>query len=114
MSEESAAPIKVCAICGTDVKSRPRVKDAQGRYFCRECAAKIRSELADKVRDSVTQPVIPSDDDADIMARLVEESLSKAADACPSCRRPWTEGAVVCTGCGYKKDADPRRRHHRP
>jgi hypothetical protein len=108
MSEESAAPIKVCAICGADVKSRPRVKDAQGRYFCRECAARIRAELADKVRDSVTQPVIPSDEDADIMARLVEESLTRSAEVCPSCRRPWTEGAVVCTGCGYKKEADPR------
>lgn len=114
MSEESAAPIKVCSICGTDVKSRPRVKDAQGRYFCRECAAKIRAELADKVRDSVTETAPPLEENDDIMSKLVEESLASAGTVCPACRRPWTEGAVVCTGCGYKKRADTRRRNERP
>ncbi|HVP74143.1 MAG TPA: hypothetical protein VMS30_10425 [Phycisphaerales bacterium] len=28
---------KTCAVCGEDVSSKPRTKDAKGRYFCQPC-----------------------------------------------------------------------------
>lgn len=36
MSEQLGSA-KVCKHCGQDCTSRPRVKDAAGRYYCREC-----------------------------------------------------------------------------
>lgn len=32
-----SSPAKICTVCGIDCSSKPRTKDPQGRYTCREC-----------------------------------------------------------------------------
>jgi hypothetical protein len=105
MSDQPASSSKVCGSCGADVTSAPRVKDAKGNYFCRECAAKKQAELSKKVNKSAGAPAAgaPLGGDPDIMAKLVADSVTQGANACPACRRPWKEGAVICTGCGFSK-----------
>jgi hypothetical protein len=105
MGENPTEATKTCAACGADVTSSPRVKDAKGRYFCRACAAKKQAELSKKVGQSAGPgaALAPAGGDADIMSRLVDDSIAKGAVSCPACRRPWKEGAVICTGCGFNK-----------
>jgi hypothetical protein len=102
MSEQSGTT-KTCGACGKDVTSAPRVKDAKGNYFCKECAAKKQAELSKKVGKS-TAPAAAAGD-ADVMAKLVDDSLAKGANSCPACRRAWKEGAVICTHCGFNKES---------
>lgn len=101
MSDKPAAGVKACSVCGLDVSSKPRVKNGQGVYFCRECAAKKQAELSKKVSRSVETP--SAADDAEMMSKLISGSVSQAAESCPACRRPWKSGAVVCTSCGFSK-----------
>lgn len=99
MSENPPAGVKACAGCGADVSNAPRLKDAQGRYFCKACAAKMQAKATGKAPAPA-----PRDRGADdVMAKLVEDSVAKGATSCPACRRPWREGAVICTNCGYNK-----------
>lgn len=127
MSDGPAPPTKVCLQCGKDVAGAPRVKDAKGNYYCRECAAKKRDELSKLLSDSaINVPMDSPDEDLAIMSNLLDDSVAKSASSCPSCRRPWKEGAVVCTGCGFNRqtgqimgtqirrpDADKDRKGHR-
>lgn len=107
MSENPVESTKLCGLCGADVTSKPRVKDAKGRYFCRECAAKKQAELARKVGNSAGAAAaggaMALESDSDMMSRLVDDSLAKGASSCPACRRPWREGASICTHCGFNK-----------
>lgn len=103
MGENPTEATKTCASCGADVTAAPRVKDAKGRYFCRECAAKMQAALAKKVGGTAAAAPVPAGGDADIMSKLVDDSIAKGAVSCPACRRPWKEGAIVCTGCGFNK-----------
>ena len=108
MSENGTGSTKVCAGCGTDVTSKPRVKDAEGAYFCRACASKKQAELAKKLKRApgaavASQGAMALESDPEMMARLVEDSVAKAATACPACRRPWKQDASICTFCGFNK-----------
>jgi hypothetical protein len=103
MGENPTEATKACAACGADVTAAPRVKDAKGRYFCRECAAKKQAALAKKVSGTAGAAAPAAAGDPDIMSKLVDDSIAKGAVSCPACRRPWKEGAVICTGCGFNK-----------
>jgi hypothetical protein len=37
-------PAKLCVFCGADCAGRPRTKDAQGRYYHKECYEKVMKE----------------------------------------------------------------------
>lgn len=38
---------KLCSVCGKDVAQLPRVKDDQGRYFCKPCEARAAAQKAE-------------------------------------------------------------------
>ncbi len=42
----TATPAKTCIKCGQDCSGKPRTKDAQGRYTCRECYDKLMAARA--------------------------------------------------------------------
>jgi len=63
MAAPNAQGAKICEICHRDCSDRPRTKDEQGRYFCRECAE--RAKQAHRLQQSgssdlgSTPPVAP-------------------------------------------------------
>ena len=79
-----SAPQKVCILCGEDCSSRPRVKDAQGRYSCKACHAAALEEATRRA----PQP-----------AAFEPEPEFQMTTACPSCGTP-TAG-TLCRACGY-------------
>jgi hypothetical protein len=88
----AGAPAKVCILCGADCSKRPRVKDAQGRYSCKECLE----------RHTQTAPP-PADDliPSDLLA--IEASAAPAAglQVCPNCQSSMPHGAPICIQCGF-------------
>jgi hypothetical protein len=118
-STESAA--KTCVHCGQDCARKPRTKDGQGRYMCRECVDRLTAKAAPAAAAparvgarasgaaaAVSVKAAPAkaaaksggptagDDDA-VMAAL----MADAPDPCPGCTAPMTKGAVICSFCGH-------------
>lgn len=109
MAGDAGTTAKVCGICKLDCSARPRTKDAQGRYFCKACldkqGAKPAAAPATAAKPRRQEPTSdPAElNDQNLMAMLVDESLSKAAANCPGCRRPFKADAVLCTHCGFNR-----------
>ncbi len=100
-----ATSAKICVKCGTDCSGKPRTKDGQGRYTCKACfdaAAKAAKPVA-KPAPKPAPAAAPEPDDAAIMASLLESSPSSLTEMCPSCGSGMSQGAVICTICGYNK-----------
>lgn len=95
-----ASSEKLCAVCGTDVAGKPRVKNAQGEYLCKggDCE-KTALERAKAPRQARTAPLL-SDPDQALMSNLISASPMLNATTCPQCATPVTGGAVVCIRCG--------------
>jgi hypothetical protein len=93
---------KICVVCGTDVASKPRVKNAQGEYLCKvgdcEKTAIARAKAAASTPRSA--PPILSDPDQTLMSNLIASSPMLSAKSCPTCSAPVTGNAVVCVRCG--------------
>jgi uncharacterized Zn finger protein (UPF0148 family) len=122
MADAAGAAGKICGFCAQDCSARPRIKDKEGRYFCKSCVEQREAEVADAQAKAqavvarppaVTRPASPvaatvrpatpaamEEDDA-VMLSLVEGSTQVETVACPSCGAPIAMGAVVCMGCGY-------------
>jgi len=109
MAGEADSKAKICGICGTDVTSKSRVKDAQGNYFCKACidkqqgGAKAPAPGAPKAAGKAPAPASASRDEMNVMAKLINESVSKNATSCPGCRRPMKDTAIICTNCGFNR-----------
>jgi len=74
---------KICSLCHTDCSTRPRTKDADGRYFCRECVERVKRERQQPARRagapavppvSASNESLPDDADVDLLAEVVEET----------------------------------------
>lgn len=94
MPDPSPAKPKLCVICGQDCSTRPRQKDAEGRYACTACVEKQKS----RPRPAKPPPLLDEDD---ALVALDDEPARVAAASCPGCRAPMPGGAVVCLSCGY-------------
>lgn len=112
-------PTKVCSVCAADVSDKPRVRDAQGRYYCKPCEERLRAERAARgasgrpAPTSATKapatPPVPaaggaSDDEIGLdLSDVVraEASASASLMACPSCGSSLPSGARLCAQCGY-------------
>jgi len=81
-------PAKICVVCGEDCSQRQRVRDAQGRYTCKECVEKRAAAKPAAV-------AAPAGVDA-AMAGFDFEP-------CPGCSAPLAAKAGVCMTCGYNK-----------
>lgn len=104
---------KVCAGCGADVSHAQRMKDAQGRYICAACVAKIRarkqsagagggSRGAGGVGGGAASVRVggASDQGADLR-EFMAQAKQAAKNQCPSCGVYAQPGAVICLNCGY-------------
>jgi hypothetical protein len=94
--------MKVCIYCAEDCSSRPRTKDAQGRYACRSCheAALAKARPAAAVATAAPEDgPIPIEDDL-LMGLADGAPVAVASSACPGCGHPL-HGAVVCIRCGF-------------
>lgn len=93
MAEVSGSAPKLCAACSKDVTALPRTKDAQGRYFCKECLAKLKAKAA--------APSKPVEQDA-VMAKLLADT--PGVELCPNCGGGVQVGAKICIRCGFNKE----------
>ena len=102
-----ATASKPCVLCGIDCAGKPRVKDPQGRYYCKACHDTASAEREAAGRRAPPPPPPASggfggDDLASLAALAAGAPVAPpTAVACPSCRRILDQGAVVCVGCGY-------------
>lgn len=92
---ESSVPAKVCIYCGQDCADRPRVRDRQGRYACRECALAASKPFS-------KPGSLAEDVDADILL-APEPELERPREKvhCPVCLREILPGETMCAGCNY-------------
>jgi hypothetical protein len=96
---------KICVHCKQDCSGKPRAKDAQGRYMCKECVEKLKARGAAAPTRPASPPAPPTappatEDDHSVLSTL----LGDLPEPCPSCAAPLTTGAVVCNFCGFNKE----------
>ncbi len=88
------AGAKICIRCKQDCSTRPRTKDAQGRYLCRACqeGAAAKPEL----------DPIPIADEPLPVALLEEPApVALGLQKCPSCGSSIPHGGALCVQCGF-------------
>jgi predicted Zn-ribbon and HTH transcriptional regulator len=107
---------KICIRCGDDCSDRPRLKDANGRYMCKACAA--REGRAPPVPAAPAERAIPATTvaprtPADLGPITLDDNADNADDAsaiplasdtpspCPKCKATMPAGAVLCVACGH-------------
>lgn len=104
MSATATGGGKICVICKQDCSTRPRVKDPQGRYMCRECHRQAQQQIAATVP---TEAALPAHglggqvDDADMFSDL--PAVSVETQPCASCGMPLSPAVVVCSSCGFNR-----------
>lgn len=88
MASASEPGEKICALCQRDCSKRPRTKDDDGRYYCRECVERLkqaRRQPAQNAGAPAAPPVSASvealldDTSIDLLAEVVEETASAPA-----------------------------------
>ncbi len=98
-------PEKICIVCGEDCSSKPRTKDARGRYYCTPCyqrAAKPRKSSTASVGAGASGLLPPeSSDDLDWLKDALPAGSGGGGLPCPGCGAPLDSGAVLCMSCGY-------------
>lgn len=101
---------KICEVCKQDVSSKPRVKDAQGRYLCKECAQKLAAKKTAKAGEPGTgargRPGSAGATGAAIGTLgddFWKSSMQpgQGATMCPGCSNILAGGSVLCTRCGF-------------
>jgi len=106
----ATAPAKTCIHCGQDCSGKPRTKDAQGRYACKECheralaAAKIAAQAAPHkvARPASPPPQIQQEEDALHGLEGLEE-FSAGTKMCSGCGAPLASDAAICVACGLNQ-----------
>lgn len=123
--------LKQCAVCGSDLSGKPRVKDAQGRYACvGDCAEKVMKQARNAAKaaaeapkpeivvrtNAVLSPTVGvtsrpeaaaarfkagREDDGSVLNALIDSSPMLNAQKCDGCKLPIPNGTLVCTHCGY-------------
>lgn len=123
------ASAKTCAYCHQDCSDKPRLKDAQGVYFCKECYPQAQAEAKARAAGSkavgngrgvplsgagagsassvfddpivLSPDMVPTKDEPKQVVKKVEDSQSSATKNCESCGIMMPAKAVVCTNCGF-------------
>ena len=106
---------KICAICGKDCSTAPRIKDSKGRYAHSACVEKLQTRKARKPQQdpgggeprrpkAAAEPITAGLDltsglDADY-GDIDPETGQAVPNLCPSCGRPVARDAMICTHCG--------------
>jgi hypothetical protein len=95
VSNETAPAAKVCQVCKQDCSARPRQKDAQGRYTCKECLDKAAARRASPKAQSAAPEVDPG------LAAALAGVDQAAMTPCSNCGILLKPDAVLCTACGF-------------
>jgi hypothetical protein len=96
--------MKVCRICQEDCSSKPRVRDAEGNYYCKACLERQKaSGAAPAAAAAAAAPA--SADRGYSLADLMEDNGLEGAQMCPQCGNAMRVGAALCIRCGY----DPQK-----
>lgn len=85
------SPAKICVVCGEDCSQRQRVRDAQGKYTCKDCVEK-RAAAKPAAAAPRTAP-------AEVDAAMAGFDF----EPCPGCGAPLAGKANICMSCGYNK-----------
>lgn len=111
---DNAAPSpKICTVCGQDCSNKPRTKDAQGRYVCKECMQ--RAQSAQLAKQDAAKPKAAGaagatagasaagdqGDNAFLLDIIEAPKVREGQKPCPACGKGINEGAVLCTSCGF-------------
>ena len=103
MAETSSSAAKVCAACSKNVAKLPRTRDAQGRYFCKECVDKLKGKtVVGTGSEAGPIPKAAPPGDMDVMAKLLADT--PGVELCPNCGGGVTVGAKFCVRCGFNKE----------
>ena len=97
--DQPAVSAKVCVLCKRDCSTRPRQKDAKGRYQCKDC---IDKREAERRAAAEARPKSPADDG---MFDLIVPIAVEPAQAPPS----EAQKSRPCPACG-----EPLSRRYRP
>jgi hypothetical protein len=117
MALEPTIAVKICTVCGTDCAKRPRIKDQQGRYICKECFDKakqtkqaLKNPPAPKPGPVVPTAPVPAESDNSFLLTLGsrESTGIEGTKPCPECGRALPTSAVMCIGCGYNLSTGKR------
>ncbi len=122
---------KICIRCGVDCSTRPRTKDLQGRYTCRDCYDALQrrespaapvvtivaadpgalaaapagaaggEEGSEVVGEEVDGGEAPALLDALLADAVQQQAAAPASSPCPGCGHPFAADAAICTTCGY-------------
>lgn len=85
---------KVCVMCGVDVAKRPRVKDARGRYACKECATRYSAKLAATDLGDTAVEGTSFHESTEHFSKIVQS-------VCVKCKAEMPPGETTCPACGY-------------
>jgi hypothetical protein len=104
MPAQSTSTRKTCAHCRQDCSKKARMKDPQGRYYCKECFEVAMREA----KAAAERRVAEREPEPELLAEIVpEEAAGPVVQAvavmagCPDCGKPMPAGSVLCTACGY-------------
>src|SRR5215831_19131612 len=109
MTADPTTTTKLCTVCGIDCSGKPRIKDQQGRYICKECfdKAKQTRQTQKNPAPAATAPAagtdVPTEGDNSFLLDLASAKEStglKGTKPCPECGRAVPTDAVICIGCG--------------
>src|SRR5437763_236971 len=107
MAEPTVA--KLCTVCGIDCSGKPRIKDQQGRYICKECFDKAKQTRQTQKNPAPVAAAVAAEsaaategDNSFLLTLGTKESTGlKGTKPCPECGRAVPTDAVLCIGCGY-------------
>lgn len=85
------SPAKICVVCGEDCSQRQRVRDAQGKYTCKDC---VEKRAAAKPAAAAPRTAL-----AEVDAAMAGFDF----EPCPGCGAPLAGKANICMTCGYNK-----------
>jgi len=118
MPPEPNQAAKPCTVCGIDCAGRPRAKDAQGRYTCKDCIEKAK-QTKTALKTTPPPPATtskggsapsPSEGDNSFLLDLGSKAslATTGTQPCPECGRALTANTVLCIGCGYNLQTGKR------
>ncbi|HYE02235.1 MAG TPA: hypothetical protein VD963_03260, partial [Phycisphaerales bacterium] len=103
----TTGPAKTCMFCGLDCAGKPRIKDARGRYACKDCAARHAARTGSVPATPRPAPPGRADDELegiDLGGAVAAEAVAHAPtpmQGCPDCGGHLDPAAVLCVRCGY-------------
>ena len=112
MTPEQRIDAKFCRICGADCTHRPRKKDPQGHYYCKECYEEAAQKTRDR-REKVAAAASRRNGEGlgllrDLAGSTVGAEVIEEVRKCGGCNAKLKRGIALCTRCGYNNATGER------